>query len=69
MLPDANSPLPMVALSVKGIVYSDDKPSAIVNGQIVYQGEEVDGAKIVKINRKTVEFMAENTSWTQEVQR
>ena len=69
LLPDPNSPLPVVSLAVKGIVFSDDKPGAIVNGQVVYQGQEIDGAKVVKISRKTVEFTAEDKSWTQEVQR
>jgi len=56
-------------LAVKGIVYSEDKPSAIINGKIVHQGEEVSGVKVVKINQDSVELEINGKSWTEKVQR
>ena len=38
-------------LLVKGIVFSEDKPSAVVNGKIVRQGDVISGATSKKINR------------------
>ena len=43
-------------LVVKGILYNEDNPSAIVNNQIVYEGDKISGAAIIKINRGSVEF-------------
>jgi len=43
-------------LIVKGILYNEDNPSAIVNNQIVYEGDKISGAAIIKINRGNVEF-------------
>ena len=43
-------------LIVKGILYNEDNPSAIVNNQIVYEGDKISGATIIKINRGSVEF-------------
>lgn len=43
-------------LIVKGILYNEDNPSAIVNNQIVYEGDKISGAAIIKINRGSVEF-------------
>ena len=43
-------------LVVKGILYNEDNPSAIVNNQIVYEGDKISGATIIKINKDSVEF-------------
>jgi hypothetical protein len=56
-------------LIVKGIVYSEDYPSAVIDGQIAHQGEKISGATIVKINKNNVEFEMNGRKWTQEVQR
>ena len=45
-----------VNLAVKGILYNEDNPSAIVNNQIVYEGDKISGATIIKINKDSVEF-------------
>jgi hypothetical protein len=55
-------------LIVKAIVYSEDKPSAIIGRQIVHPGDEVSGATIVKINRDSVEFEMNGKRWKQKVQ-
>ena len=56
-------------LTVKGIVYSTDNPSAVIGTQIVHQGDEVSGVTILKINEDSVEFEADGKKWTQKVQR
>jgi hypothetical protein len=55
-------------LIVTGIVYSHDKPSAVIGAQIVHEGEEISGVTIVKINKNSVEFKMNNKRWTQKVQ-
>jgi MSHA biogenesis protein MshK len=54
---------------VKGIVYSEDNPCAVVGDRIVSAGDEVDGATVVKINPDSVEFAAGDKKWTQKVER
>ncbi|HBG28332.1 MAG: hypothetical protein A2Y10_19790 [Planctomycetes bacterium GWF2_41_51] len=54
---------------VKGIMYSHDRPSAVINDKILHQGDKISGAAILKINKKNVQFEMNNKIWTQEVQR
>jgi len=56
-------------LVVKGIVYSEDNPSAVVGNEIVHEGEEVMGAIVVKINSDSVVFKMNDKEWTQKVER
>jgi outer membrane biosynthesis protein TonB len=56
-------------LIVKGIVYSKEKPSAVIDNQIVHEGEKVSGATVVKINKDSVELEMNGKRWTQKVQR
>jgi hypothetical protein len=58
-----------VELVVKGIVYSQNKPSAIINNQIMTEGQTINGATIVRITKETVEFKSNDKQWTQQVQR
>lgn len=55
-------------LNVRGIVYSQDNPSAVVGAQIVHEGDEVSGAIVIKINRNSVDFEKDGKRWTQEVE-
>jgi hypothetical protein len=55
-------------LTVKGIVFSDS-PSAVIDGQIVREGDVIIGATVVKINEGSVEFEKDNKRWKQTVQR
>lgn len=57
------------SLIVKGIVYSEDRSSAVVGSQIVHQGDKISGTTVVKINKNDVEFEMDGKTWTQEVQR
>jgi hypothetical protein len=56
-------------LTVKGIVYSEDRASAVVGNQIVHQGDKILETTVVKINKNNVEFEMNGKKWTQEVQR
>jgi hypothetical protein len=52
---------------VKGIVYSEDDPSAIIGTEIMHEGEKVSGATIIKINKDSVEFEMNGKRWTEKV--
>jgi len=56
-------------LIVKGIFYSEDKPSAAIDNQIVHEGDKILGATIIKINKDNVEFEVNGKRWTQKVRR
>ena len=56
-------------LIVKGIIYSDDNPSAVIGDQIVHQGDKILDVVITKINENSVEFEAGSKRWMQNVQR
>ena len=53
---------------VKGIVYSEQAPSAIIGNQIVTVGDEIFGATVLKIDRNSVTFKKGSKKWTQQVQ-
>jgi len=55
-------------LIVKGIVYSEDNPSAVIGNQILRVGDRISGATVVKINKDSVEFEIDGKRWTQKVQ-
>jgi len=54
-------------LAVKGIVYTEDNPFAIIGARIVRTGEKVSGVTVVKINKNSVEFEKDGKRWTQQV--
>jgi hypothetical protein len=54
---------------VTGIVYSADKPSAIVDRQIVHEGGVIHGVTVVKIYKDKVKFSKNSKSWEQKVQQ
>jgi len=54
-------------LHVKDIVYSEDKPSAVIGNQIVYVGTTINGITIVRINRNSVEFKRDGETWVQKI--
>jgi len=56
-------------LIVKGILYTEDNPSAVIGNKIVREGDEVLGATIIKINENSVEFEINGKKWVQKVQR
>jgi len=52
---------------VVGIVYSDE-PSAVVDREIVHEGNTIHGVKVVKIHKDKVEFESKWNRWTQRVE-
>jgi hypothetical protein len=54
-------------IDIKGILYSEENPSAIIGTEIVHEGGTVSGATVVKINQDSVEFERDGKRWTQKV--
>lgn len=52
---------------VKGIMFSQKQSSALINDQIIREGEEFNGIKVVRISKTEVEFEADGRRWTQPV--
>lgn len=66
---DALKPEPAVTYGlVTGILYSADKPSAIVDRKIVHEGDTIHGVTVVKIFRDKVVFEKKGRGWDQKVQ-
>jgi type II secretory pathway component PulC len=54
-------------LRVQGIVYSSKKPSAIIANQVVFEGDSIEGTRIIKIERDSVEFEKDGKRWQRQV--
>lgn len=54
-------------LIIKDIVFSRDKPSAVIGARIVYVGDTINGMTIVKINRDSIEFEKDGERWIKNV--
>ncbi len=57
----------LVNLSLKSILYSEDRSSAVIDNRIVHEGDQVRGVNIIKINRDNVQFEMDGKTWTQQV--
>jgi len=55
------------SIDIKDILYSVDKPSAVVGHRIVYVGDKVGGATILKINKDSIEFEKDGKRWVQTI--
>lgn len=55
-------------LTVKGILYSEDKPAAVIGARIAHVGDTIAGATIVKITKSSVEFEKDGKRWTQAIE-
>jgi hypothetical protein len=67
-VPDQPAPIDHTKLiKLGGIMYSQDKSSAIINGRIVSVGDIVSGITVLKINKDSVEFELDDHKWTQKV--
>jgi hypothetical protein len=62
----ANKPNQGVII-VKDIVYSHDKPSAVIGSKIVYVGDKINDVTIVKIDRDSIEFEKNGNRWEQKI--
>jgi hypothetical protein len=65
----SGSPTQGGELAVKGILYSQDKSSAIIGSLIVHEGEKVSGATVLNINKDSVDFEMDGKKWTQQIQK
>jgi len=52
---------------VIGILYSIESPAALINREVVYEGDITNDVKVVKIHRTKVEFKKNGKIWTQKV--
>jgi hypothetical protein len=53
---------------VTGIMYNQENPCAIVQGEVVHEGDTVRGYKVVKIRREEVEFEKDGEIFTKRVE-
>jgi hypothetical protein len=58
---------PPVELLVTGILYSPDNPAAIVDTQVVHEGQQVSGATVEKIDKDGIQFERKGRRWKQTV--
>jgi hypothetical protein len=66
--PKDDRPIPPKAQGmVTGILYSDVKPLAIIDGDVHSEGVSIRGVRVVKIRQDSVEFEKEGISWSQGV--
>ncbi|MDD5063309.1 MAG: hypothetical protein PHQ35_00935 [Phycisphaerae bacterium] len=54
---------------VTGIIYSADRPCAVVDGKVVHEGDVIGGVTVVKIQQDSVKFSRKSKSWEQKVQQ
>jgi hypothetical protein len=52
---------------IRDIVYSHDKPSAVIGSKIVYVGDKINDVTIIKIDRDSIEFEKDGDRWEQNV--
>ena len=52
---------------VNGILFSEDKPSAVIDKDIVYEGQTIHDVKIVKVHKDKVEFEKAGNRWQQKL--
>lgn len=52
---------------VTGILSSEDNPSAVINGEIVYEGSYIGDIKVVSISKEGAEFEKNGKRWKQQV--
>ena len=56
---------PPVDLVVTGILHSEDRPAAIVDTQVVHEGEKISGATVEKIEKDGIQFERNGRRWKQ----
>lgn len=54
-------------IRIRGLVYSEDKPSVVIGNRIAYEGTRINGVTIVKINRDSVELEKDGKIWLQRM--
>jgi len=54
-------------MNVKSILYSDDKPSVVINNKIVYINQEINGVIVREIHKDYIIFEKDGATWKQKV--
>jgi len=67
VLPRSSEALPATDRMVTGIVFSQDRPSAVIGSQVLYEGDTTQGVTVVRIYRDKVQFEKDGAKWTQAV--
>jgi len=52
---------------VRGIVWTEDNPAAVIGTEIIYRGETFEGARVINITKESVEFERDGERWTQKI--
>jgi hypothetical protein len=52
--------------TVVGILHSEENSCALINHELVHEGDITNGVKVVKIDRREVEFEKNGQRWTQK---
>jgi hypothetical protein len=47
-------PSPFADLKLQSIIYREDKPAAVINGEMLFVGDEIRGARVTGIERSSV---------------
>ena len=47
-------PSPFADLKLQSIIFREDKPAAVISGEMLFVGDEIRGARILKIERQSV---------------
>lgn len=55
-------------IKVSGIVFSEDNPSAIINGQVVYRGQKIGNITVTNITKTEIQFKSADRTWSQKVE-
>ena len=67
---DALKPKPKATHGeVTGILYSKDRPSAILDSQVVHEGDTIHGVKLIKVYKDKVAFEKNGRKWEQQVRQ
>jgi len=53
--------------TITGILYTVESPSALIDGQVVKEGDIMRGVTVLKIHRTEVEFKKKDKVWKQRV--
>lgn len=53
--------------TVTGILYTQESPSAVIDGRVVREGDTIQGVTVLKIHKAEVEFHRNYKVWKQRV--
>ncbi|OHB59106.1 MAG: hypothetical protein A2Y12_12810 [Planctomycetes bacterium GWF2_42_9] len=54
---------------ITAIIYSPDKSSAVIDSEIVHNGDTIHGVKVKQIHNNKIEFERDAVTWEQQVQQ